>query len=73
MPVLWRALTKLREVRDIHMEKAINNSMPTGQSEEGKEGGRMSGDISNRGRYEEGGAQQLHKYYSFLIQSSGAE
>ena len=54
MPVLWRALTKLREVRDIHMEKAINSSMPTGQSKEGREGGRMSGDISNRGRYEEG-------------------
>lgn len=41
-PVLQRALTKLEEVRDFHMEKAINSSMPWGQSEESREGGRMS-------------------------------
>ena len=30
--------TKLKEVRDFHMEKAINSSMPKGQSEDGREG-----------------------------------
>lgn len=39
LPFLGRALTKLKEVRDFHMEKAINSSMPKGQSEEGREGG----------------------------------
>ncbi|KAG7238002.1 hypothetical protein INR49_031356 [Caranx melampygus] len=50
MPLLQRALTKLKEVRDFHMEKAINSSMPKGQSSEGREGEGMSGDISERGR-----------------------
>lgn len=36
------------------MKKAINNSMPKGQSEDGREGERMSGDISESGRYEGG-------------------
>lgn len=45
MPLLRRALTKLKEVRDFHMEKAINSSLPRGQSEGGREGERMSGDI----------------------------
>ncbi len=42
------------------MEKAINSSMPKGRSEEGREGERMSGDISKRGRYEGGQEQKLH-------------
>lgn len=40
MALLRRAPTKLKEVRDFHMEKAINSSMPKGQSEEGRQGGR---------------------------------
>eukprot|EP00064_Thunnus_orientalis_P008766 superscaffoldBa00001068_g8789 len=51
MRLLQRAQTKLKEVRDFHMEKAINSSMPKGQSEDGREGVRMSGDISERGRF----------------------
>lgn len=45
------------------MEKAINSSMPKGQSEEGREGERMSGDISKRGRHE-GVQEQKHAQYS---------
>lgn len=50
MPVLWRALTKLKEVRDFHVEKAINSSMPKGtergrQEEREKEREGMSGDV----------------------------
>lgn len=52
MPALERALTKLEEMRDFHMENAINSSMPKGQkeggSEGGKEGKRIAVDISKR-------------------------
>lgn len=48
MQLLRRALIKLKEVRDFHMEKAINNSNLKGQTKEGREGERMSGDISKR-------------------------
>lgn len=48
--------TKLKEVRDFHMEKAINSSMPEGQSEEngGRVWGvkRLSRDIRMGGRCE---------------------
>lgn len=37
-PLLWRTLTKLREVRDFHMEKAINSSLPQGTERERHEG-----------------------------------
>lgn len=60
MPLLQRALTKLEEVRDFHMEKAINSSMPKGQSQEGREGERMSVDISNSRSCEGGQEQKLH-------------
>jgi len=36
MPLLQGALTKLKEVRDFHMEKAINNSMPQGTKRGGQ-------------------------------------
>lgn len=42
------------------MEKAINSSMPKGQSQEGREGERMSVDISNSGSCEGGQEQKLH-------------
>ncbi|CAB1451905.1 unnamed protein product [Pleuronectes platessa] len=37
-PPLRRTLTKLEEVRDIHMDEAINSSMPEGESQGGREG-----------------------------------
>lgn len=34
------SLTKLEEMRDFHMENAINSSMPEGKKEGGSEGGK---------------------------------
>lgn len=54
------------------MEKAINSSMPKGQSSEGREGEGMSGDISERGRYEGGrGREKKSTILLFPIQSTG--
>lgn len=51
-PQLQRAPPKLEEVRDFHVEKAINSSMPWGGTESGRQGGRegrrMSVDISKK-------------------------
>lgn len=76
MPLLQRAPTKLKEVRDFHVEKAINSSMPKRRErgrqagrQAGREGEGMSGDISNRGRYG-GGGDESRK--CCLIQSSRA-
>lgn len=66
MPLLQRALTKQKEVRDFHMEKAINSSMPRGQSEEDGEGEGLAGDIRKRRRCE--GEQELK--LNFLRTSS---
>lgn len=67
-PLLQRALTKLKEVRDFHMEKAINSSMPKGgRREEGREPERMSGDVISRERYEGGWGNT--QYYSFWFKA----
>lgn len=70
MLLLQRVLTKLKEVRDFHMEKAINSSMPKGQSEEGMEGE----DVwrYKRRRKVWGSTRITFTILLFRIQSSGA-
>lgn len=60
MSLLQRTQTKLEEVRDFHMEKAINSSTPMGPSQEGREGERMAADISSSRRCDGGQEQKLH-------------
>lgn len=74
MPLLRRALTKLKEGRDFHKEKAINSSIAQG-TERGRQGGR-----TDVWRYKQHGeawgkkrAKKTAPILVFLIQGSGAE